>query len=111
MKYYLAIKKKEILLLQPHGWTLQGIMLREISQRKTNTISFHLESSEQIHRYREQTDSCQRGGSLEGWVKTVKELRRRNGELLTATDVRTAAWGTWATTRQQGVGPGGCLGL
>ena len=63
--------------MQPHGWTLQGIMLREISQRKTNTISFHLESSEQIHRYREQTDSCQRGGRLWGWMKKVKELSRK----------------------------------
>ena len=57
-------------------WTewidLGGIMLSEISQRKTNTIWFHLyvESKTQNkqnrnkHRYREQTYSCKVGG---GW--------------------------------------------
>ena len=51
---------------------LEGIMLNEISQRKTNIIRFHLyvesKRSEQqkkqklIYRYLEQIDDCQRGG-------------------------------------------------
>ena len=29
----------------------------------------------QTHRYREQTDGCQRGGGMWNWVKKVKGLR------------------------------------
>ena len=32
----------------------------------------------QTHRYREQTDSCQRGGRLGGGVKKVKGLRKKH---------------------------------
>ena len=55
---------------------VESIMLSEISQRKTNTIRFHLyvESKEQsvqtkqkqTHRYREQRDGCHRGGWFGG---------------------------------------------
>ena len=35
----------------------------------------------QIHRYREQTDGCHRGGVIRGLVKKVKELRTTNWSL------------------------------
>ena len=38
MEFYSAIKKKEILLLAATWMELEGIMLSEISQRKTNTV-------------------------------------------------------------------------
>ena len=38
MEYYSAIKKKEILPFATTWIYLEGIMLNEISQRKTNTI-------------------------------------------------------------------------
>ena len=38
MEYYLAIKKNEILPFATMWVELEGIMLSEISQRKTNTI-------------------------------------------------------------------------
>ena len=38
MEYYSAIKKNEILTLATTWMDLEGIMLSEISQRKTNTI-------------------------------------------------------------------------
>ena len=38
MEYYSAIKKKEILLFATTWMDLKGIMLNEISQRKTNAI-------------------------------------------------------------------------
>ena len=41
VKYYLAIKKNEILPFTTMWMELEGIMLSEISQRKTNIISFH----------------------------------------------------------------------
>ena len=41
MEYYSAIKKNEILTLATTWMDLEGIMLSEISQRKTNTIWFH----------------------------------------------------------------------
>ena len=49
MEYYLAIKKNETLLFSTAWLDLEGIMLSEIRQRKTNTMSFHLyaESKEQ----------------------------------------------------------------
>ena len=42
MKYYSAIKKNEILPFATAEMDLKGIMLSEISQRKTNAIWFHL---------------------------------------------------------------------
>ena len=41
MEYYLAIKKNEILPFASTWIQLEGIMLSEISQRKTNIIWFH----------------------------------------------------------------------
>ena len=38
MEYYLAIKKNEILPFATMWMELEGIMLSEISQRKTKTI-------------------------------------------------------------------------
>ena len=38
MEYYSAIKKKEILPFATTWMELEGIMISEISQRKTNTI-------------------------------------------------------------------------
>ena len=37
-EYDSAIKRREFYHLQQHGWTYEGIMLSEISQRKTNTV-------------------------------------------------------------------------
>ena len=42
MEYYTAIKKNEILPFATTRMDLQGIMLREISQTKTNTVRYHL---------------------------------------------------------------------
>ena len=49
MEYYSAIKEHENLPFARVWMELQGIMLSEISQRKTNPIWFHLyvESNEQ----------------------------------------------------------------
>ena len=38
MEYYSAIKKKEILPFAATWMELEGIMLSEISQRRTNTV-------------------------------------------------------------------------
>lgn len=42
MKYYSAMRKKEILPFAAPWIDLRGIMLREINQRKTNTKWYHL---------------------------------------------------------------------
>ena len=42
MEYYSAMRKKEILPLATTWIDLDGIMLGEISQRKTNTVCPHL---------------------------------------------------------------------
>ena len=42
MEYYSAMKKNEILPFATTWMDLEGITLSEISQRKTNTILFHL---------------------------------------------------------------------
>ena len=73
-EYYSATKKNKALPFITKPMNLQGIILREISHRKTNTIKFHLcmESKKQskwtkimkqkqTHRYREQTGGCQSG--------------------------------------------------
>ena len=83
MKYYSAIKKNEILPFAATWMDLEGIMLSEISQRKTNTVWYHLyveskkynkqmniTKQKQIHRYREQTNGYQwEDGSGEGQGK------------------------------------------
>ena len=54
---------------------LEGIMLTEISQRKTDAIQFHLyvesikqknKQQKQAYTYREQTDGCRTGGGGDG---------------------------------------------
>ena len=42
MEYYLAPEKNEILQFVTAWIELEDIMLSEISQRKTNTVCFHL---------------------------------------------------------------------
>jgi len=42
MEYYLAIREMEVLPLKTTWMDLEGIMLSEISQRRTNTIWSHL---------------------------------------------------------------------
>ena len=42
MEYYSAIKKNEILPFATTWMDLEGIMLSEISQMKTNTVCYHL---------------------------------------------------------------------
>jgi len=42
MEYYLAAEKNEILPFVTAWIELEDIMLSEISQRKTNTVCFHL---------------------------------------------------------------------
>ena len=42
MEYYSAIKKNEILPPATTWRDLEGIMISEISQRKTNTVYYHL---------------------------------------------------------------------
>ena len=75
MEYYSAIKKNEILPCATTCMSLEGIMLREISQTKTNTIWFpymwnlknkinEQTKQKQMHRYKEQTDGSQVGRVL-----------------------------------------------
>ena len=72
MEYYSAIKKNEILPFATTWMDLEGIMLSEISQTKTNTVCYHLydeiknkrmyiTKQKQTHSYREQTGGCQWG--------------------------------------------------
>ena len=42
MEYYSAIKKDEMMPFTTTWLDLEGIMLNEVSQRKTNTIRYHL---------------------------------------------------------------------
>ena len=42
MEYYSDIKKNEILHLKQHGWTWRVLCLVKKSQRKANTICYHL---------------------------------------------------------------------
>ena len=73
MEYHLAIKKNEILPPAVTWMDLEGIMLSEISQRKTNIVWYRLyvesnkiqqtsekkQKKKQTHRYREQTSGYQ----------------------------------------------------
>ena len=58
---------------------LEGSMLSEISQKKTNTEWFHLfvESRKQnkAHRHKEQMRGWQRTGRLGVWMKWVKRIK------------------------------------
>ena len=42
MKYYSAIKKNDIMPFAPTWMEVETLILSEISQRKKNTVSFHL---------------------------------------------------------------------
>ena len=85
MGYYLAVKENDILPFVTAWVDLEGVMLSEISQRKTNTIWFHLNveskiqnkqtRQKQTHRYRERTDGHQTGENWRRWVKKVKGLK------------------------------------
>ena len=89
MDYHSAIKKSEIVPFVTAWMDLEGIMLSEISQRKTNTTWFHLyvESKEQnthkklkqTHRHRQQTNwglSEQRGiGGLDEKSKEINKYK------------------------------------
>ena len=88
MEYYLDIKQNEILPFATAWRDLENIMLsKQASQRKTSAIWFHLYvvSNEQnklppkigTDRDREQADSCQRGGELEGWVKRLSKTNKQ----------------------------------
>ena len=45
----------------------------------TNKLNYRtIETDSQTQRHREQTDNCQRGGGLRGWVKKVKGLGKKN---------------------------------
>ena len=73
MEYYSIIRKNEILPFAATWMDLKGVMPSEISQRKTNTVWYHLyveskkkiqqineyKKRKQTHRYREQTRSYQ----------------------------------------------------
>ena len=71
LQYYSDMKKSKSLSFETTWIDLEGIMLSEISQRKTSTISFHLggksktkemnKQNKSTHRYRK-TDDCQRVG-------------------------------------------------
>ena len=93
MGYYSTIKKSEIL---PCTTTLMDYrvlcLVQQVSQRKTNTLWFHLyvESKEQNYwtnkiktesDNREQTTICQVRRGLGDWVKEVKGLRSINWQL------------------------------
>ena len=41
-EYYSAIKIRKFCHLQQHGWTLQGKYAKEIRQKKTNIVWYHL---------------------------------------------------------------------
>ena len=47
MEYYSAIKKNELLPFATMWMDLEGIMLREVGQRKTNTLCYCVESKEE----------------------------------------------------------------
>ena len=76
---------------------LESIMLSGISQsekHKYYMIHLYMESNEQTELtkwrhtrgYREQTDSCQRGG-IGGWVRRVKGLSKKKKDAWTQTTV------------------------
>ena len=56
MKSYSAIKKNEILPFATTWMDLEDIMLSEISQRKTNTVWFHLHAESKKTKKNEQTN-------------------------------------------------------
>ena len=72
MVYYTTIKKKELLPFARAWADIEIIMLSKISQSKKDKYQMisliiwnlmnKITNLKQAHRYREQTDSCQRGG-------------------------------------------------
>ena len=85
-----SCKKDEILPVAATWIDLEGIMLSEIRQRKTNTIWFHLymkskeekqAKQKQTHRYREQTGGCHKGEGLGDEWNRWRGLRGTNFQL------------------------------
>ena len=89
MEYYSAIKKNEVLPFETTWMDLEGIMLNEIRQRKTNTVLFYLyveskkqnkwtNRQKQSHKYREQTGGYQRrgGGVNRSLLLSHKKVKR-----------------------------------
>ena len=88
MEYYSAIKKNEILPFAATWMDLEVIMLSEISQRKINTVWYHLyveskkynkvvniTKKKQIHRYREQTTGYHWGEGERGNIRVGEEAQ------------------------------------
>ena len=88
MNYYSAIKKNELLSLTTTWMDLEGIMLSEVSQTKTNAVWYHLyvkskkqnklvniTQKKQTHRYREQTSGYQ-------WEEGMGERQDRGRGLI-----------------------------
>ena len=78
VEYYSAVKKNEILPFVITQMDLEGIMLSVVSQRKTNSVWFHLyvESKKQMNKYTENKRviaSGEMGGEGE---KQVREIKR-----------------------------------
>ena len=82
-EYELAIKENESLPSAMTFMDLEGIVLSEISQRKTKchdfTYMWNLKNKinkqvdqKQTHKYREHFDGCQLKDGLGGWMKKVK---------------------------------------
>ena len=75
MKYYSAIKKKQILPFEITRIDLEGFMLSEISQRKTISVLAHLvveSGKKQTHGNREYIGGCRSQGWKKGRVITGK---------------------------------------
>ena len=88
LEYYSAVIKNEILPFATTWMDLEGIMLSEISQRKTNTVWYveskkynklvNITKKKQTHRHREQTSSYQWGERRREGRYRDRELRRTN---------------------------------
>ena len=85
----LVIKKNEILTIYNNMMDLGGTMLSGLSRERQIpydfTYTWNLKNKinkqtkqRQLHRYREQTDGCQMGRGLKGWMKRRKALRSTN---------------------------------
>ena len=76
MEYYSGIKKNEILPFAAIGMDLEGIMLREMSDRERQipydlTYKWNLKKKKRVHEYRNRLVVSRSGGRRQ-WVKEVK---------------------------------------
>ena len=82
VEYYSAVKKNENLPLAERGMDLEGIMLSEISQRKTNSVWYHLYVESKKERKKELIDTevggRQRQGLGEGGQKVQNSIYKIN---------------------------------